>query len=588
MLSPYNQDDPGSGFTNVTMAGMKQEDSGTYQGEAKDSNGATIPYRKILLQDFGGWSTLLGTLGGIAFSVLSSVAFAFLVISMPIPVSVSEHRQLVNLLCGLVVAKGLLPSAVLVFLCSGRWLLYNLEIQAAAKLFEEKCTLAEGQTLNVSCPTNTNIYSNSQKAWQRLKDNGEVQTLAITEGSSQVQKGKYFLEDMPSEGMLQVRMTNLQVEDSGLYRCVILGPSDPIILFYPVRLVVTKTDRLSSPGLTVTPTNVTHVTRAPGISIVIPAACGLLSKTLVFIEDSEGVRGVTAERKGPRYLLQDDTQAKVVNVTMAALRHQDSGRYWCMRNSSGILYPLMGFLLEVSPASRTKGNTPLIKLPNILQSETVVATGPVPTSGFGGPFISQATAFTAGLLTLARPLPSPTSGSTRLTSVMGSSFSSTGLSTMGPGRATGSQTATASPSNTRASAAGPGSTSTKAAHLCTVGAPTMGMCPTSRTLLNHLFPSRYLDFYPMVLVGVLVLLSMLVMLIAVYSFWKKRHMGSVPMLLGKKESQKQLMSQGSHAGGETVTKRTPPSMCDVRIASSGLNKTGLLVHYQASLIPNFS
>ncbi|KAI4531212.1 hypothetical protein MG293_019070 [Ovis ammon polii] len=292
------------------------------------------------------------------------------------------ERQLVNLLCGLVVAKGLLPSAVLVFLCSGRWvgsvpqgptelptkvqmlsrdctmgapgppalqgrcspndveqrqrretvtplsaakggplftqqsasredrglrrLLYNLEIQAAAKLFEEKCTLAEGQTLNVSCPTNTNIYSNSQKAWQRLKDNGEVQTLAITEGSSQVQKGKYFLEDMPSEGMLQVRMTNLQVEDSGLYRCVILGPSDPIILFYPVRLVVTKNslgtpdsdeypcqisvqnptlppvttklhprprprpvtqlvptsaDRLSSPGLTVTPTNVTHVTR---------------------------------------------------------------------------------------------------------------------------------------------------------------------------------------------------------------------------------------------------------------------------------------------------------------------------------------
>lgn len=35
MLSPYNQDDPGSGFTNVTMAGMKQEDSGAYQVEAR-------------------------------------------------------------------------------------------------------------------------------------------------------------------------------------------------------------------------------------------------------------------------------------------------------------------------------------------------------------------------------------------------------------------------------------------------------------------------------------------------------------------------------------------------------------------------
>ncbi|XP_070217031.1 trem-like transcript 2 protein isoform X2 [Bos mutus] len=230
--------------------------------------------------------------------------------------------------------------------------------------------------------------------------------------------------------------------------------------------------------------------------------------------------------QGPRYLLQDDTQAKVVNITMAALRLQDSGRYWCMRNSSGILYPLMGFLLEVSPASITKGNTPLTKLPSIFQSETVVATGPAPTSGPGSPFISRGTVFTAGLLTLARPLPSPTSRSTRLTSVMGSSFSSTSLSTTGPGRATGSQTATVSPSNTRASAAALGYTSTKAAHLCTVGAPTMGMCPTSRTLLNHLFPSRYLEFYPMVLVGVLALLPMLVMLIVVYGFWKKRHMGS--------------------------------------------------------------
>lgn len=43
-------DDPGSGFTNVTMAGLKEEDSGTYQGEAKDSKGGAIPYKKILLQ----------------------------------------------------------------------------------------------------------------------------------------------------------------------------------------------------------------------------------------------------------------------------------------------------------------------------------------------------------------------------------------------------------------------------------------------------------------------------------------------------------------------------------------------------------
>uniref|UniRef100_A0A8I3WMH0 Trem-like transcript 2 protein n=1 Tax=Callithrix jacchus TaxID=9483 RepID=A0A8I3WMH0_CALJA len=55
--------------------------------------------------------------------------------------------------------------------------------------------------------------------------------------------------------------------------------------------------------------------------------------------------------EGPRYLLQDDAQAKVVNITMAALTLQDSGRYWCMRNSSGTLYPMLGIWLDVSPES---------------------------------------------------------------------------------------------------------------------------------------------------------------------------------------------------------------------------------------------
>lgn len=64
--------------------------------------------------------------------------------------------------------------------------------------------------------------------------------------------------------------------------------------------------------------------------------------------------------QGPRYLLQDDAQAKVVNITMVALRRQDSGRYWCMRNSSGTLYPLMGFQLEVSPGKQACWGTGMV------------------------------------------------------------------------------------------------------------------------------------------------------------------------------------------------------------------------------------
>ncbi|XP_057556314.1 trem-like transcript 2 protein [Hippopotamus amphibius kiboko] len=232
--------------------------------------------------------------------------------------------------------------------------------------------------------------------------------------------------------------------------------------------------------------------------------------------------------QGPRYWLQDDTQAKVVTVTMVALRRQDSGRYWCMRNSSGILYPVKGFLLEVSPASTTKRNTPFTKLPSTLKSGTAITTGPAPTLGSDAPLTTTATVFTPGLLTLARLLPSPASGTIRLTSVTGYHFAGTRLSTEGPRKTTGSQTVTLSPGYARASAAGPASTPTKAGHLCTMGSPTKGMCPTGRSLLNQLPPSRHQDFYPIVLM-VLALLPVPVVLIVFYGFWKKRHMGSYSM-----------------------------------------------------------
>lgn len=72
---------------------------------------------------------------------------------------------------------------------------------------------------------------------------------------------------------------------------------------------------------------------------------------------------------GPRYLLQDDAQAKVFNITMVALKRQDSGRYWCMRNSSGTLYPLMGFQLEVSPGEQACWGTGRVRVSPLLCPE---------------------------------------------------------------------------------------------------------------------------------------------------------------------------------------------------------------------------
>nr|BAB14668.1 unnamed protein product [Homo sapiens] len=227
--------------------------------------------------------------------------------------------------------------------------------------------------------------------------------------------------------------------------------------------------------------------------------------------------------KGPRYLLQDDAQAKVVNITMVALKLQDSGRYWCMRNTSGILYPLMGFQLDVSPAPQTERNIPFTHLDNILKGGTVT-TGQAPTSGPDAPFTTGVMVFTPGLITLPRLL-----ASTRPASKTGYSFTATSTTSQGPRRTMGSQTVTASPSNARDSSAGPESISTKSGDLST-RSPTTGLCLTSRSLLNRLpsMPSiRHQDVYSTVLGVVLTLLVL--MLIMVYGFWKKRHMASYSM-----------------------------------------------------------
>nr|XP_039323472.1 triggering receptor expressed on myeloid cells 1 isoform X2 [Saimiri boliviensis boliviensis] len=130
--------------------------------------------------------------------------------------------------------------------CGLLWMLFVSQLQAATELTEERFDLEEGQTLTVNCPYGRGMYDHSQKAWQRIREGKEPpQTLATTEMPSEnshlIQVGRIILEDYHDHGLLRVQMTNLQVEDSGLYRCVICqDPKEPHMLFYPVRLVVAR------------------------------------------------------------------------------------------------------------------------------------------------------------------------------------------------------------------------------------------------------------------------------------------------------------------------------------------------------------
>ncbi|XP_004462912.2 trem-like transcript 2 protein [Dasypus novemcinctus] len=241
--------------------------------------------------------------------------------------------------------------------------------------------------------------------------------------------------------------------------------------------------------------------------------------------------------RGPRYLLRDDVQARVVTITMESLRRQDSGRYWCMRNSSRALYPLMGVLLEVSAAPTTERgvtNPPLPRWANALQTGIVVSRGRATTSGPAAPFPTGRILLTPGLLHSTRPLPSTASGTIRPSSGTGYSFPGTATSTtpLGPGKTVWSQTVAESPGKARASSAGPASTSGTSRHPST-RSPTAGICRTSKSDLSKLPPVRHQFSDLAVLVGVLILLLVPVVVAVLYGFWKRRHMGSYSMPGGR-------------------------------------------------------
>nr|XP_026239319.1 triggering receptor expressed on myeloid cells 1-like [Urocitellus parryii] len=141
-------------------------------------------------------------------------------------------------------------------------------LQAEGESEEQKC-LQEGRNLTVTCPYNINKYAFSLKAWQRVRSNGLLETLVITETRNAdlnvAQAGRYLLEDYPTEAIIRVTMTGLQRGDAGLYQCVIhLTSQNLVILHHRIRLV-----QCSEPWV--------------GVPALIFVACGfVLNKGLVF------------------------------------------------------------------------------------------------------------------------------------------------------------------------------------------------------------------------------------------------------------------------------------------------------------------
>ncbi|XP_013012000.1 trem-like transcript 2 protein isoform X2 [Cavia porcellus] len=221
----------------------------------------------------------------------------------------------------------------------------------------------------------------------------------------------------------------------------------------------------------------------------------------------------------PHYRVQDDAQGKVISLIMADLRPQDSGRYWCMRVTAGSLFPMEGFLLEVSPGPVTQRPAPVTRLTDhSLKRRTVISTGRAPTSGPDTPFPSAVTAFTPGSLPWASLRPSTALGTSRPASVTGSSLPSD-IVPVGP------WPVTMSPADTSRHG---------------------GSLPTSGTCCDQVLSTRLQEPHLTALVVLLTLLPAPVMLAVVYKFWKKKYRGSYS-----------LGSGSARAWAPSVRKRAP-------------------------------
>ncbi|XP_028622561.1 trem-like transcript 2 protein [Grammomys surdaster] len=220
--------------------------------------------------------------------------------------------------------------------------------------------------------------------------------------------------------------------------------------------------------------------------------------------------------RGPSYSMRDDAKAKVVRITMEALRVQDSGRYWCMRNTAGNFYPLTGFQLEVYPALTTERNVPLTHLTDTLK-DGFVTTGQVRISDSEAPFTSDMTVFTSDMTVFTSGLLALASGTTAPTPVTRYSFADTSDTITEPERSIESQPATVSPSNARPFSADPVTTSTMPRQQSS-SLSTTGTC-------HQLTPNRSQESHKPVMLVVVSFLPVPVMLVVAYGIWKKKHMG---------------------------------------------------------------
>ncbi|NWX03880.1 TREM1 protein, partial [Caloenas nicobarica] len=228
-------------------------------------------------------------------------------------------------------------------------------LQAQTLVLEEK--KIERSALYVQCPYTEQVKYQQKKAWCRWRD-GQCEPLVDTTYSTQyanakrATNGKVVIEDNRTKRIVNITITNLQVEDSGTYSCAYYS-GYRYVLLKTISLTVFKElykselDSVSvqCPYSTAVDGTLVYSTDVKAWCLLDQTWCNILGWT-----DGPSTQNHRKAQQG-RVLIQDDTKKRTVTITMQKLQTRDTGVYQCVLYSHTHLIPIMEVKLSVSKLS---------------------------------------------------------------------------------------------------------------------------------------------------------------------------------------------------------------------------------------------
>ncbi|KAM9148162.1 polymeric immunoglobulin receptor-like isoform 2-T2 [Pangshura tecta] len=226
-----------------------------------------------------------------------------------------------------------------------------------AQFYDAMESRAEGQSLVVKCSYGSLDYSATRKTWCKLR--GEICTPLVSTSyashgyHNKVTSGRATIEDHTGNGTVTITMEKLQVRDSGVYCCALYYSPRTVYQLMTIKLDVSKVQEYDAvEGQSVSVQCPYHTqdykqVKKAWCRSTVQNECVVLVNT-----DHRYLRYQNWAQKD-RARIYDDTQKRIVTITMSNLQVDDAGVYWCVHYDPPSFYLICEVKLAVTKATTT-------------------------------------------------------------------------------------------------------------------------------------------------------------------------------------------------------------------------------------------